>query len=184
MQTAHAHVKTRLAAIQTRHNFHPGFGAVQVKGISDTAILTAHAAFAELKSLAKILGLSVPYDPNGLDPLAKLHVRAERKSYVYFDRMTNKAQWKVGKSIDPLTRRDQLQTANPDRIEVAHKIEGGLPLERLIKRYLTKYQTKGRGGSEWFEPLSGVQIRALIRRIKAEGTEFLNTPLPRRKKGC
>jgi Meiotically up-regulated gene 113 len=54
---------------------------------------------------------------------------------------------KIGQSYDPEGRRDALQTAHADRLEIARKIDGGRPTERWLHHKFSDRRITG----EWFQ---------------------------------
>jgi hypothetical protein len=81
--------------------------------------------------------------------------------------------WKIGSAINVPRRVQQLQTGNPQVLQVRHTLPGDAVLEAKIRQYLRKKKTRNRGrrGCEWFF-LDAAQVRELIRKIQQEGDAF------------
>jgi hypothetical protein len=79
-------------------------------------------------------------------------IAADGRGYVYF--MTesgNNNYFKVGKTVNPNTRRGNLQTGNPRKLKMeAFKVARmGAAEKRVLKAMTAKYG-KTNGGKEWF----------------------------------
>lgn len=166
-----SYIQGRLCSIQSRHNFDRRLGARQIAKVEDRNIRDDYIRFETYIEIANKAGLDVniPHDPSGLDPLAHLEVRKARPRYLYFACTHTTREWKVGISYHPHKRCAQLQTGNPDRLEIHHKVVGDSRLEALVLRRLARYKSRHRGGREWFAALSERQVREIVRQIRAEG---------------
>ena len=176
----HTYVARRLKAIQRRRNFHPEWGVKQLEGASDPRVHRDFGEFSALLDIARRICLDVPYDPAGLDPLS--HSRSPgAKPSVYFGRLNGSDTCKIGYSKSPERRRRSLQTGNQDRISMRYTIpEAGREVEQALLEYTRRYESRGRGGTEWRDGLTLQDIRTIIRRIKTEGPGFLKGPRLRR----
>jgi hypothetical protein len=70
------------------------------------------------------------------------------KTYVYFIGNKSKTGIKIGFSKHPMKRLKQLQTSNPDELEILYLLEGSKDTEQYFHRYFSDvYNIK----NEWFD---------------------------------
>jgi hypothetical protein len=71
-----------------------------------------------------------------------------RKKKVYLFR-GNDGQYKIGTSYNPKKRRKEIQTGNPEQVDLIHDYESNNAL--LIETTLHNIYTYGRKKGEWFD---------------------------------
>lgn len=76
--------------------------------------------------------------------------------------------FKIGFSVNPMSRLLGIQTGNPYRLRVVKTWEGGMGEEREIHAILQDFRSTG--GSEWFDPIMlprHVDIQDIVKRSRS-----------------
>jgi len=84
---------------------------------------------------------------------------------LYFIRQGEEGPIKVGRSVDPWSRRDELQTGNPDRLHVGGVAFGNPGFEADLHDSFGQYWIRG----EWFQPAG--ELERLIEGIRVFGDD-------------
>jgi hypothetical protein len=177
------YLTTRLRTLQRAHNFNPEVGAAQVRPKNRAD----YAVYRELLAIAERAGIQVPsfYDPSGLNPEEHEAARAARPHYVYFFQIEGEPfTWKIGRSLKPVKRKQELQVGNDRLLCERHRVDAGTLanaklLEKQLKRYFIRYLIRG----EW-RNLSPELVHTCVQRLRSgEDRSFLTTPLKPPPKG-
>lgn len=139
--------------------------------------MVAYGRFKELCNIIKTLNLDIkiPYDPSGLLPSQRLHKLKTRKVYIYFSRKINTNIWKIGSSIHPTQRINNIQTGNDNTLELIYTVEAPRIVERNLKKYLRKFKTRDKNDpikGEWYA-LTYKFVTEIVQQIKS-GETFAN----------
>lgn len=109
--------------------------------------------FKELRELCRILDIQVdlPYDPMGLDS-GTTH-KSNLGYFVYFMRDIGTTTWKVGRSVEPLRRKGEVQVGHDGLLDLRHTVkcadEASMKaMENALKLFLKQKGFHIRG--EWF----------------------------------
>jgi hypothetical protein len=89
------------------------------------------------------------------------------KGYVYFIGNKENGYVKIGYSLNPVKRRNMLQTSCPFPLEIIYLLNGDVPMERRIQKVFKQYKTDSK--NEWFN-ITGDLERCLFK----DRTEFYN----------
>ena len=165
------YIQNSLKVIQKKHNFDPNDGVGQIVNCPDK--LVDYKIFSELIKLVKDCGLSVeiPYDPCGLSSSSMIKIEKPQE-YVYFARLfSNHSIWKVGYSISPYKRGDQLKTGNHEKLHIVYVIPGDIHLESKIKRLTIHRQTDSK--NEW-RNLDNEEVKLIVSQLKKNCFDYLN----------
>lgn len=162
LEALREYIEHRLEILQRARNFNPSLGAEQVKDFP--GLQREYGMFEELKRMVDRfeLPIQISYD-------SVAHITKE--TCVYFDQKEGTTEWKIGYTTNVHKRTCALNTGSSGTLVNRHRLSGGRDLEQSIHRYLDSYRIKGRS-KEWFS-LDHKVIKALIQRIKLEGTGFL-----------
>lgn len=77
-----------------------------------------------------------------------MHTQTSREQYVYAIQMGFQGPIKIGVSVTPPWRRQELQTGNPYELRILTTFKGGRDLEKSLHNRLAKHRMTG----EWFKP--------------------------------
>lgn len=163
LEALREYVEHRLEVIQRARNFNPSLGAEQVKDFP--GLQREYGMFEELKRMGERFEPPIQINYNG----SVTH--SIKDTCVYFDQKEGTTEWKIGYTANVHKRTCALNTGSSGTLVNRHSLSGGRDLEQSIHRYLAKCRIKGRS-KEWFD-LDHKIVKALIHRIKLEGTGFL-----------
>lgn len=99
-----------------------------------------------VETLARVLGVKPEWLAFGVGGVPKLKKRAARRERVYFIRRAYDGAFKIGRSVCPEQRFDQLRTASADILTLVATIPGGARKELALHKRFAPYRIT----REWF----------------------------------
>lgn len=131
---------------RTRRKLYLGHGAGDVTGLYERHEVTAFLA-SDASKLKTFLELPADTAPLSLDGSVRLPPRPTRRgSRVYFIRSGLSQEIKIGHTLDPVVRLNELQVANSEPLTLMGTIPGGRKRESEIHRLFRHLKIRG----EWY----------------------------------